>query len=108
MFPPVFVFSLWGFLLNWLFKRFNGRTAALWIANVIAALAFGASHLGNASSTGVSSIAELGPVLLSEIFPAQWFCCACRRRTLMKDGLIAAAGVHFWTDIVFHVMWGLV
>ena len=41
-----FVFGLWGFILNWLFKRFNGRTVALWIANVIAALAFGAGHLG--------------------------------------------------------------
>lgn len=27
-----FVFGLWGFILNWLFKHFNGRTAALWIA----------------------------------------------------------------------------
>jgi len=25
----------------------------------------------------------------------------------MKDGLVAAVGVHFWTDIVFHVIWGL-
>jgi hypothetical protein len=24
----------------------------------------------------------------------------------MKDGLVAAAGVHFWTDVVFHVLWG--
>ena len=35
-----FVFGLWGLLLNWLLKRFNGRTVALWIANLIAALAF--------------------------------------------------------------------
>jgi hypothetical protein len=26
----------------------------------------------------------------------------------MKDGLVAAVGVHFWTDVVFHVIWGLV
>jgi len=26
----------------------------------------------------------------------------------MKDGLIAAAGVHFWTDVVFHVLYGLI
>ncbi|HSA99742.1 MAG TPA: CPBP family glutamic-type intramembrane protease, partial [Anaerolineales bacterium] len=39
-----FVFGLWSLLLNWLLKRVNGRTVALWIANVIAALAFGASH----------------------------------------------------------------
>ena len=24
----------------------------------------------------------------------------------MKDGLVAASGVHFWTDIVFHGLWG--
>src|SRR5512141_2663777 len=37
-----FVFGLWGLLLNWLLKRFNGRTIALapWVANAIAALAF--------------------------------------------------------------------
>jgi hypothetical protein len=26
----------------------------------------------------------------------------------MKDGLVAAAGVHFWVDVVFHVLWGLI
>jgi hypothetical protein len=26
----------------------------------------------------------------------------------VKDGLVAAAGVHFWTDVVFHVMWGAI
>jgi hypothetical protein len=25
----------------------------------------------------------------------------------MKDGLVAAARVHFWTDMVFHVRYGL-
>lgn len=104
-----FVFGLWGLLLNWLFKRFNGRTAALWIANVIAALAFGAGHLGTAFMlTGVSSIAELGPVLLTEIFLLNGFVALVAGERYMKDGLIAAAGVHFWTDIVFHVIWGLV
>jgi membrane protease YdiL (CAAX protease family) len=27
-----FVFGLWGLILNWLFKKLNGRTAALWLA----------------------------------------------------------------------------
>ena len=25
----------------------------------------------------------------------------------MKDGLVAAAGVHFWADIIWHVVWPL-
>lgn len=103
-----FVFGLWGLILNWLFKRFNGRTAALWIANIIAALAFAASHLGTIFVlTGATSIAELNPVLIVEIFVINGIVGLVAGERYMKDGLIAASGVHFWTDVVFHVMWGL-
>ena len=103
-----FVFGLWGFLFNWLFKRFNGRTAALWIANVIAALAFGAGHLPSLFFlAGASSFAELNPVILIEIFLLNGVVGLIAGERYMKDGLVAAAGVHFWTDIVFHVIWGL-
>jgi len=105
-----FVFGLWGLILNWLFKRFNGRTLALslWVANVIAALAFGASHLGTILLlTGASSLAELSPVLLVEIFLLNGVIGLIAGERYMKDGLVAAVGVHFWTDVVFHVLWGL-
>ena len=103
-----FVFGLWGFLLNWLFKRFNRRTLVLWIANLIAALAFGAGHLGSLFFlTGASSFAEVNPVLLAEVFLLNGLIGLVAGERYMKDGLVAAAGVHFWADVVFHVMWGL-
>jgi membrane protease YdiL (CAAX protease family) len=102
-----FVFGLWAFLLNWLFKRFNGRTAALWIANVIAALAFAAGHLGTVLVlTGASSLSELSPVLLAEIFLLNGILGLIAGQRYMKDGLVAAVGVHFWSDMVFHVIYG--
>jgi hypothetical protein len=104
----MFVFGLWGLILNWLFKRFNGRNVALWIANGIAALAFGAGHLGTIFFlTGASSMADLSPVLLIEMFLLNGVIGLLAGWRYMKDGLVAAAGVHFWTDIVFHVFWGL-
>jgi membrane protease YdiL (CAAX protease family) len=113
----VFVFGLWGLILNWALQRFNGRTATLpragtgttsWIANVIAALAFGAGHLGTIFLlTGAKTIAELSPVLLVEVFLLNGVIGLLAGWRYMKDGLIAASGVHFWTDIVFHVCWGL-
>jgi membrane protease YdiL (CAAX protease family) len=104
-----FVFGLWGLILNWLFKRFNGRTAALWIANVIAALAFGAGHLGFIFlMTGASSMAEVNPILLVETFLLNGLIGLLAGERYMKDGLVAAMGVHFWTDVVFHVLWGLI
>ncbi|HLO16177.1 MAG TPA: CPBP family glutamic-type intramembrane protease [Anaerolineales bacterium] len=103
-----FVFGLWGLILNWLLKRFNGHTVALWIANVIAALAFGAAHLGTIMVlTHASSFAELSPVLLVEIFLINGIIGLIAGWRYMKDGLVAAVGVHFWTDTVFHVLWGL-
>jgi membrane protease YdiL (CAAX protease family) len=102
-----FVFGLWGFISNWLFKRFNGRTVALWIANIFGALAFAASHLGTILFlTGTSSLSELSPVLIVEIFLLNGVVGLIAGERYMKDGLVAAAGIHFWTDVVFHVIWG--
>jgi hypothetical protein len=104
----MFVFGLWGLIFNWLLKRFNARTAALWIANLLAALAFGVGHLGTMMFlTGASSPAELSPVLWVEMLLLNGIIGLLAGWRYMKDGLVAAAGVHFWTDIVFHVFWGL-
>src|SRR5512140_1672422 len=103
-----FVFGLWGLLLNWLLKRFHGRTAALWIANVIAALAFGASHFATVFIlTKTSSLADLNPAVIVEIFLINGIIGFVAGQRYMKDGLIAASGVHFWADVVWHVTWGL-
>ncbi len=103
-----FVFGLWALVLNWLLKRFNGRTVALWIANVIAALAFGASHFAAIPYLiGASSLADLNPALIVEIFLINGIIGVVAGQRYMKDGLVAASGVHFWADIVWHVTWGL-
>ena len=103
-----FVFGLWSLLLNWLLKRFNGRTVALWIANVIAALAFGASHFATVFIlTKTSSLADLSPFLIVQVFLINGIIGLVAGQRYMKDGLVAASGVHFWADVVWHVTWGL-
>jgi hypothetical protein len=89
-------------------ERFNGRTVALWIANVIAALAFSASHIGTVFAlTGAASLAELKPALIVEVFLINGIIGLVAGQRYMKDGLVAASGVHFWADMVWHVVWGL-
>lgn len=103
-----FVFGLWGFLLNLILKRRNKTSIALWIANIIAALAFGASHIPAAMILlGVSTPAALPPVIIPEILLLNGIVGVAAGERYMKDGLIAAAGVHFWTDIVWHVIYPL-
>lgn len=103
-----FVFGFWALLLNWALRRFNGRTAAFWIANVIAALAFGAGHLGTVVvMTPAATIADLSPILMAEIFLLNGIVGLVAGQQYIRTGLVAAVGVHFWTDIVWHVAWGL-
>lgn len=83
------------------------RDAALWVANLVAALAFAAAHLGTLMMLiGATSLAELTPVLLVEVFLLTGLIGLVAGERYMKDGLVAASGVHFWTDMVFHVVWG--
>ncbi len=103
-----FVFGLWALILNWIFGRFNGRKVALWIANVIAALAFAAGHLVSLMYlTGALTITAINPFLLLEIFLLNGIVGLAAGERYIKDGLVAAGGVHLWTDVVFHVMWGI-
>jgi hypothetical protein len=76
---------------------------------VIAALAFGAGHLGFVFlMTGASTISEVNPILLVEVFLLNGLIGLLAGERYMKDGLVAAMGVHFWADVVFHVLWGLI
>jgi membrane protease YdiL (CAAX protease family) len=80
----------------------------MWIANVIAALAFGAAHLPAAALlVGVSSPSQLPPLVLGEIFLINGIIGLAAGQRAMRDGLVAAMGVHFWADIVWHVVWPL-
>jgi hypothetical protein len=104
----MFIFGIWALILTWFLNRFKGRTVALWIANVIAALAFAAGHLQTAVVlTGAASISDLSPVLILEIFLLNGVVGLAAGERFMKDGLVAAVGVHFWSDMVWHVLWGL-
>ena len=103
-----FVFGIWALILNWILRRFNSGTVALWIANIIAALAFGAGHLGSVMVlTGATTLADLHPVLLVEIFLLNGIVGLVAGNQYVKTGLIAAVGVHFWTDVFWHVLWGM-
>lgn len=64
--------------------------------HVIAALGFAAGHFGTIMVlTGATSMAELSPVLIAEIFVLNGIIGIIAGQRYMKDGLVAAAGVHF-------------
>jgi hypothetical protein len=107
----LFVLSLWAWLLTallrWL-KRPDLRPAALWAANAMAALAFAAGHLGSAMMlAGVSTPLALPAVELVELVLLNGGLGLLAGRAFLRYGLLAASGIHFWADIVWHVLFPL-
>jgi membrane protease YdiL (CAAX protease family) len=104
-----FILGLWGIGLRAVLRGERGRTVALWAANVIAALAFGALHIPTAMILlGVASPAALPTTTLAELFALNGILGLAAGERMMRDGLVAAMGLHFWADVVWHVIWPLV
>ncbi len=103
-----FVMGLWAALLNLVLKRWSGRSAALWIGNVIGALAFSASHVPSAVLLlKVASAAQLPLAIWIELFALNGLVGLVCGQKYIRDGLVAAMGIHFWADVVWHVIWPL-
>jgi hypothetical protein len=104
-----FVMGVWAFLLGLITRRWGGAQAALWIANVVAALAFAAGHLPAAMLMfGIANPAGLPTPLLIELFLLNGIVGFVAGVQYMRTGLVAAIGFHFWTDFVWHAVWPLV
>ena len=103
-----FVMGLWGLLLMALLRRRVGRPAVLWIANGLAALAFSAGHLpGVMFLLQAATPAEIPAPVLVEVFVLNSLLGLIAGARSARDGLVAAMGVHFWGDVVWHVVWPL-
>jgi len=104
----LFLVSFWVLILGFIFKRFNKQNIVNWIAIVIAALAFGAMHLPSMMFIyGFTSLAQIPIIVIIEIFLLNGIVGIVAGREFIKYGLIAAIGIHFWTDIAWHVIYGL-
>jgi hypothetical protein len=104
----LFVMSLWAYLLNLALGRFGMRSVALWGGNLIGALAFAAGHLPAAMVlVGAATPGEIPPVVLAELLVLNGVMGLAAGWQFMRTGLVAAVGVHFWADIIWHVLWPL-
>lgn len=102
----VFVMGLWAYLLNRFLSRWISMRVAFWVANFIAAMAFGAAHLGSAMVIlGGTSLDVISPLVMGEIFLINGIVGMVAGERYVQQGLVAAAGIHFWMDIVWHVVW---
>ncbi|MDQ7825231.1 MAG: CPBP family glutamic-type intramembrane protease [Candidatus Eremiobacteraeota bacterium] len=102
----LFFISLWVYLISRLLRD-RGKNQVFWTVSVFSALAFAAGHLPAIFMLyGIKSMQELPWALLAELLLLNGVLSLFAADYLRKWGFLAAAGVHFWTDIVWHVIWG--
>lgn len=83
------------------------RELTFWAVAVASALAFAAGHLPSVTLLYDVPFVELPVTLLSEIVLLNGVLSLVAAHQLRAHGLLAAAGVHWWADVVWHVLWGL-
>jgi hypothetical protein len=104
----LFFVSFWTWLVGKVLLRGRSLTVVYWVASTFSALAFGASHLPTLMIlTGITDPALFSPVLLLQIFLLNGLISLVAAYYFKKYGFLAPVGVHFWTDIVWHMLWGL-
>ncbi len=95
----------------WLFARVlfkRGETTLFWIISIVSALVFAVGHFPSVMIMyGLDSVAALPVPLVVELIVLNVAVSIPAALFLRNYGLLAAIGVHFWVDIVWHVIWGV-
>lgn len=104
----LFFISLWTWVISRLILRGKAQTPVFWVVTFFSAIAFSASHLPSFMVIQqYQSIAQISPLLLAEIFVLNGGLTFLAAAQMKRSGYLAAAGVHFWADVIWHVVWGL-
>ncbi|MFC1920685.1 type II CAAX prenyl endopeptidase Rce1 family protein [Chloroflexota bacterium] len=103
----LFFVSFWVWLISYVILRRRWQNRVFWITAVFSAIVFAAGHIPSFMILyNFETINDVPPVILLEglllngtlsIFAAYYF---------RKYGFLAAVGIHFWADVVWHVIWG--
>ncbi len=57
---------------------------------------------------GLKTVSKIPLALMSEIIILNGVLSLFAAYYFRKYGFLAAVGIHFWTDMVWHVVWGAI
>lgn len=105
----LFFVSFWVWLIGFVILRGRGPKVVFWVVSVFSALTFAFGHIPSVMLIlGVETIQEIPLILLAEIILLNGALSLFAADYLRRYGFLAAVGIHFWADIVWHVIWGLI
>ncbi len=105
----LFFISLWVWVISRLILKGRWQNRIFWIITGLSAIAFSLGHIPSAMIIfGLDSVSEIPPAILAEMLLLNGTVSVVAAYYFRKFGFLAPVGIHFWTDVVWHVIWGLV
>lgn len=104
----LFFITFWTWIFSKIIFKGKHQNKIYWTVSVFSAILFALAHLPSIMFLiGANSLKELSTILIIELlilnsiisFPAAYY--------FKKYGILAAIGIHFWADIIWHVIYGL-
>ncbi len=105
----LFFIPFWVWLISSVILQGRWQTQVFWIVAIFSAAAFAAGHLPSVQfALEVESVSQIPAALMFEIFLLNGVLSLFAAHYFRQYGFLAAVGIHFWTDIIWHVIWGLI
>jgi membrane protease YdiL (CAAX protease family) len=100
-------FLVW--LISSVILKEKWQNQIFWIVAVFSAIAFAFGHVPSVMLLfGFKAIGDIPAALMSEIILLNGVLSVFAAHYLRKSGFLAPMGLHFWTDVVWHVVWGVI
>ena len=105
----LFFISFWVWLISFIILKKKRQNQIFWIVAVMSALAFSLSHLPSAMIVfGWSSFDQIPLIFLIEVIFLNGLLSIFSAEYFRKYGFLAAIGIHFWADFMWHVVYGII
>ena len=103
----LFFISFWVWLLSSVILKNRWKNQIFLLVTIMSSLAFAMGHLPSFMFLyGYESFSDIPTVLITEIILLNGVLSVFAAYYFRKFGFLAAVGIHFWTDIVWHVIYG--
>jgi membrane protease YdiL (CAAX protease family) len=104
----LFFIPFWVWIISSLILRGRGRNPVFWVITIVSALVFALGHLPALMLLfNFTSVSQISPALILQIVLLNGVISIFAAYYMRKYGFLAAVSIHFWTDVVWHVVWGL-
>lgn len=105
----LFFISFWVWLISRILLKSRAQNLIFWVVAIFSAIAFAAGHLPSVAMLyGMKSIASIPTALFVEIFLLNGVVSIVAAYYFKRVGFLGAVSIHFWCDVVWHVIWGAI